>query len=391
MHTVKDKLVNTYPWMKPPFIVSAPMRAITGPELAVSVFRAGGLGFIGPGPDASSTATNLSTAHALLFPHDAPDPIPCRNPAFAMHETGPLPLGVGFQLWNGSLGTAAAAVECHRPRAAWLFAPRHGQPEVDAWAAALRAASPSTQIWLQIGTLAEALAAVASPHPPDVLVVQGAEAGGHGRAADGAGFVTLLPEIADAVRGSGIPLFAAGGVVDGRGVVAALGVGAAGVAMGTRFLAAREARIARGYQDEVVRARDGGRNTVRTHLWNHLRGTFGWPAEWSPRGVVNRSWVEEREGVGFDALKERHDEVVREGDKAWGPEGRTATYAGAGVGLVKEVKGAGEIMDEVRKDAFCILRDLMDSCPDPESLDNFPEREMYHCGGHSSSRETWPS
>ncbi|KAK3364699.1 hypothetical protein B0T25DRAFT_563702 [Lasiosphaeria hispida] len=348
LHTIqsvqlKDNLTKTYPWTKSPLIVSAPMRVMTGPDLAVSVFRAGGLGFIGPGLTPSSTATDLSTTRTLLSP---PSP------------TDPLPVGVGFQLWNGDLPTAVSAVSAHRPIAAWLFAPRDGQSEINTWASALRAASPATQIWLQVGTLAEALSAVSSPHPPDVLVVQGSEAGGHGRATDGVGFITLLPEIADAVRGSGIPLFAAGGVVDGRGVVAALGVGAAGVAMGTRFLAAREARIARGYQEEVVRAGEGGRNTVRTQLWNHLRGTYGWPAEWSPRGVVNKSWVEEQEGVGFEELKEKHDAVVKEGDKAWGPEGRTATYAGAGVGLVKGVQGAGEIVEEVRRDAVDILREL---------------------------------
>jgi nitronate monooxygenase len=131
------------------------------------------------------------------------------------------------------------------------------------------------------------------------------------------------------------------------------------VVMGTRFLAAREARIGKGYQDEVVRATDGARATVRTQLYNHLRGTFGWPDEFSPRTIVNKSWVEHDAGVGFEELKRRHDELLEEGgDKAWGPEGRTATYAGASVGLVRDVQGAGAIVETVRSDAVDILTSL---------------------------------
>jgi nitronate monooxygenase len=137
-----------------------------------------------------------------------------------------------------------------------------------------------------------------------------------------------------------------------------LGVGAAGAAMGTRFLAAEEARIAKGYQEEVVRASDGGKNTVRTHLYNHLRGTFGWPEQWAPRTIVNKSWEEQEKGVEFDELKKKHDELLKEGDKAWGPEGRTATYAGAGIGLVRGVKSAGDIVEEVRGDTQAILKAL---------------------------------
>ncbi|KAK1827441.1 hypothetical protein QBC39DRAFT_267049 [Podospora conica] len=345
---LRHTLQSTYPWTASPLIVSAPMRVLTGPSLAHAVLRAGGLPFIGPGLTPSWTYTDLSAFAALL---------PTPPPAGEL-----LPVGIAFQLWTSSLPDAIAAITAHPPAAAWLFAPRNGQAEVDEWTVALRAASPGTQIWLQVGTLTEAVdAVVRSSTPPDVLVVQGAEAGGHGRVKDGSGFITLLPEIADALADAGrgdVPLVAAGGIVDGRGVVGALGVGAAAAAMGTRFLAAREARIAKGYQDEVVRARDGGSNTVRTQLWNHLRGTFGWPEAWSPRGVINRSWVEQQEGVGFEELQKRHDAVVKKGDEAWGPEGRTATYAGAGVGLVKKVMGAGEIVEEVRGEAKDIIAAL---------------------------------
>ncbi|KAK4118077.1 inosine monophosphate dehydrogenase [Parathielavia appendiculata] len=343
----RQRLAAAYPWTTAPLIVGAPMRVMSGPALAVAVSRAGGFGFIGPSEKPESTAADLETAKGLIASSGIPQP------------TGSaLPVGVGYQIWNGDLDVSASTVSQYHPAAVWLFASRHGQADVDVWTKRLHEASPETEVWLQIGTLQEALDAVRSASPPNVLVVQGAEAGGHGRTSDGIGFITLLPEIADATRGSGIPLIAAGGVADGRGVVAALGIGAAGVAMGTRFLASHEARIIKGYQDEVVRATDGGANTVRTHLYNHLRGTFGWPEQFSPRTIINRSWKEKQAGTAFEEIKKRHDQAVAQGDAAWGPEGWTATYAGANVGLVRGVAKAGEIVEEARNEAARIIQAL---------------------------------
>lgn len=340
---LKTSLAQIYPWVQHPFIVAAPMRVMSGARLAVAVSNAGGLGFIGPGAQPADTLTQLEAASKALPKH-----------------TGPLPVGVGFQTWNGDLDTAARAVEHYNPCAAWLFAPRHGQRELDAWTVRLRRASSATQIWIQVGTIPEALDAARSPDAPDVLVIQGAEAGGHGRATDGMGLITLLPEVHDALRSarSNIPVFAAGGVADGRGVAAALSLGAAGVVMGTRFLACSEAQISKGYRDEVVRASDAATSTTRTQLYNHLRGTFGWPEQWSPRTVVNKSWEEHLAGVPFEELKERHDEAAKLGDEGWGPGGRLATYAGANVGLIRSVEDAATIVQEARRGADEIFESL---------------------------------
>jgi nitronate monooxygenase len=237
---LRKNLAERYPWTSTPFIVAAPMRVMGGPELALAVSSAGGLGFIGPGENPTTTAVDLDVAEKLV----------AASSTKLRTTDGSLPIGVGFQIWNGDLASAAEAVEKYHPCAAWLFAPRNGQPDVDIWTNRLREVSPGTHIWLQIGTLREAMDAMESKSRPDVLVVQGAEAGGHGRSQDGIGFITLLPEVADTMSRAGvsIPLFAAGGIADGRGIVAALGLGAAGAVMGTRFLASREARIKHGYQ-----------------------------------------------------------------------------------------------------------------------------------------------
>lgn len=349
------KLLSRYPWASYPFITCAPMRVISGPALAMEVSRAGGLGFIGPGARTDDMTADLEEASTLMEKARASPSVPN---AFRLADSV-LPVGVGFQLWGDDVGVAVANIERFKPCAAWLYAPREGPGDLEDWSRRIRRVSPQTQIWIQIGTLGEAKQLLTISEKPDVVVVQGAEAGGHGRAKDGMGLMTLLPEVSDAMAASKIPLLAAGGVADGRGAAAALCLGASGAAMGTRFLASGEARISRGYRDAVLRAGDGAVSTARTLLYNHLRGTYGWPREYMPRTVINRSFVEHQEGtVDFDELKRRHDDAAKMGDAGWGPEGRLATYAGACVGLVHETKAAGDIVREVQGAALGILRSL---------------------------------
>ncbi|PLB39490.1 nitronate monooxygenase [Aspergillus candidus] len=342
-------LLSRYPWVSSPFIVSAPMRVMSGPALAVSVSQAGGLGFLGPRVKTEETLADLEEATSLIAK---------AAPQHGTWPTNVLPVGVGFQLWSDDSTIAAAAVEKFRPCAAWLYAPRDGQRGLDEWSRLVRRACPETQVWVQVGTLAEVkeLLLRRDEERPDVVVIQGAESGGHGRATDGMGLMSLLPEVADVMAGSGIPLLAAGGIADGRGVAAAICLGASGAAMGTRFLAAREARISRGYQDEVVRAADGAVATRRTLLYNHLRGTFGWPQEYSPRTIINRSYVEQQEGKPFEELQVLHDQASKAGDAGWGPQGRLATYAGASVGLIHDVQDAATIVHDAQRACRGLVR-----------------------------------
>ncbi|CAG8290830.1 unnamed protein product [Penicillium salamii] len=337
-------LLARYPWVASPFVVSAPMKVMSGPALAVAVSRAGGLGFIGPGAKTQDTTNDLEKASTLI--------------ANTIPTTSALPVGVGYQLWADDVGIAVAAIEKYKPCAVWLYAPKQGSKDYSDWSSRIRQASPETQIWIQIGTLKEAKQLLQLSESPDVVVLQGAESGGHGRANYSMGLMSLFPEVADVMASSRIPLFAAGGIADGRGLAAAMCLGASGAVMGTRFLAASEARISRGYQDEVVRASDGAVSTTRTLLYNHLRGTFGWPEEYSPRTIVNQSYVEQQQGKSFEELKILHDEAAKAGDEGWGPTGRLATYAGASVGLIHDVKNAGEIVRETRNGALERLQQL---------------------------------
>ncbi|MGH7288283.1 MAG: nitronate monooxygenase, partial [Myxococcota bacterium] len=94
----------------------------------------------------------------------------------------------------------------------------------------------------------------------DVVVAQGSEAGGHTGSVAG---MALIPQIVDAVS---IPVVAAGSIVDGRGLAAALAFGAQGVWMGTRFIASHEARAGQGYKKQITLARD--EDTVVTRCYS---------------------------------------------------------------------------------------------------------------------------
>ncbi|RDW77819.1 hypothetical protein BP6252_05872 [Coleophoma cylindrospora] len=336
------------PWIQTPLVISAPMKNIAGPELAVATSEAGGIGFVGPWNQPGDLAHRLKESSELVQQSKVLSSF-IQKPATPSRPEI-LPIGVGIQTWTGDLRITSEILLSVAPAVVWLFAPRHGQAELDEWTRGIRQSSPQTRVWIQVGSVAEARAAAESNNRPDVLIVQGADAGGHSRTR-GAGIVTLLPEVVDALEPSTdieIPLIAAGGIADARGFAAALVLGASGVAMGTRFLASREAIINPGYQRHVLAGSDGGQTTVKTQLYNHLRGTMGWPEEFNARGIVNQTWRDHEQGMAFEVNKEMYEADMKKGEAGWGENGRMATYAGTGIGLVKELKSAGEIVREVR-------------------------------------------
>lgn len=345
-----DPMYKDYPWTRSPLIVGAPMRLIALSKLASEITNAGGLGFFGAGTDASTLREELSKTKQLLSVES---------------HGGVLPVGVGFIIWPGDelLRESLPILEAFKPAAVWLFAPEDSE-QLSLWTSETRRVTEGkTKIWIQIGTVADAENAVISCKP-DVLVVQGTDAGGHGLN-QGASIIPLLPEVHDKVSAvcdaQGIEkpaLIAAGGIIEGRGAAAALALGAAGVVMGTRYLASSEANIASGYRSAVLDASDGGVTTARTTLYDTLRGTFGWPDRYGGRGVLNESWRDHGGGMSIEENKRLYDEALKKGDDGWGQKARLATYAGSGVGLVGEVKSAKEITEEVREGAKLILKQV---------------------------------
>ncbi|KAF2015887.1 inosine monophosphate dehydrogenase [Aaosphaeria arxii CBS 175.79] len=339
-----QRLQSLYPWIKTPLVVGAPMRLIALADMAVELSKAGGIGFIGAGTDVSDLESHVQKAQLLL--QALPTPLASRSKT--------LPIGLGFINWGASLPDSIDIIKKYSPAAVWFFAPTSTTSLLE-WTRSTRAASPDTQVWVQVGSVKEALDTVKTV-TPDVLVVQGTDAGGHGLVR-GASLITLLPEVQDAVRaaiveqgGGEPPIFiAAGGIVEKRGAAAAHVLGADGVVLGTRLLASHEANIARGYQQEIIRASDGGQSTVRTKVYDNLRRTTGWAETHNARGVINRSYHDAISGMDEERNKQLYDEETKKGDAGWGTHARMTTYAGSGVGLVKEVKSVEDIVREIRE------------------------------------------
>src|SRR5262245_20152959 len=207
-------------------------------------------------------------------------------------------------------------------------------------------------VFHSVGSIEEARRAVDAG--VDVVVAQGWEAGGHVRGT--VATLPLIPEVADAI--APVPVVAAGGIGDGRGLAAALMLGASAAWMGTRFLASAESVAHREYKKRVLAA--GSEDTVYTTLFD-----VGWPN--APHRVIRNRTVEAWEVNGRPASGTRPGEgdaiaevagraILRYSDMS-PQEGTTgavdalALYAGQSVGLIHEVLPAGEIVEAIVAEA----------------------------------------
>ena len=174
----------------------------------------------------------------------------------------------------------------------------------------------------------------------DAVVAEGTESGGHiGEATT----MTLVPQVVDAVS---IPVIAAGGIGDGRGIAAAFMLGAEAVQMGTRFLVAKECTVHQNYKDRVLKAKDiDSTVTGRTH---------GHPVR-CLRNQMTREYVKlENEGKSFEELEYLTlgtlRKAVQEGDVTNG-----TVMAGQLAGMVSKEQTCKEMIDEMMAQAETLL------------------------------------
>jgi len=177
----------------------------------------------------------------------------------------------------------------------------------------------------------------------DALVVEGVESGGH------VGEMTtmaIVPMVADEVK---IPIIAAGGIADGRGLAAALALGAQGAQLGTRFICAREANVHPAYQEKVIKTRD--RATVVCGV------STGHPVRAIQNSFAREYLKMEKNGADKEVLMKlgagRYPLAAIEGDMENG-----SILAGQIVGLVKRVQSSEEIVNEIMAEAIVILKKL---------------------------------
>ncbi|KAK5090173.1 hypothetical protein LTR05_000343 [Lithohypha guttulata] len=292
-----------------------------------------------------------------------------------------LPVGVGLLVSFmklsdvvNVLGTRLANYK-KPPAVFWLFAAK--EPSIDSyseWARELRKLYGqeryTPQVWIQVGGGAMVAKELAlSDVRPDALSIQGSDAGGHG-IERGASLIGQLPEVNDVLNkalseagdGRKIPhLLASGGIVDARGALAALTLGAQGVVMGTRFLASPETIVPHPeYQRRILDARDGSQSTIRAKVFDELRGPNAWPVEYDGRALVSNSWRDLHEkGVPIETIRDGHREAVAHEDGGYGINSdRAVIWAGTGVGLVNEMKKAGDVVRETRQGIRALVADL---------------------------------
>ena len=297
-------------------LLAAPMAGVAGAALASAVSEAGGFGLIGGGYG------DRSWLMAQTQQRD------CAN------------LGIGFITWRlaedpALLDVALAA----QPRAILL-----SFGDVRPFAGKISA--NGALLIAQVQSLAAACAAAEAG--ADVIVAQGTEAGGHGGAR---ATLPLVPAIVDAV--APLPVVAAGGIADGRGLAAALMLGASGAMMGTRFYCSAESSAPEAAKLRAVAA--SGDNTTRTSVFDVLR-QYDWPAPYNLRTVANA--MTSRFGGRLDEL--RLDEAAQIAKfntaVANGDYDIAAVIAGEALYLVRDVPSAAEIVTQTIREATACLK-----------------------------------
>lgn len=222
-----------------------------------------------------------------------------------------------------------------------------------------RAHAVGTRVVSQVGSVEEARAVAAAG--VDAVMIQGVEAGGHVRGTESLSIV--LPATVDAI--APLPVVASGGIADGRGVAAALCLGAQAVSLGTRFLCSDESRAA--YKERVVAA--SAKDTYYTKLFD-----IGWPD--AAHRVLRNRIVDEWEAAGSPPSGRRPGEGEISGRMLVGGEitelprygifmpmegfegdlDEAVLYAGESCSLVSDVKPAAEIVQTLAAEAHAIRK-----------------------------------
>ncbi|KAI0148401.1 FMN-dependent 2-nitropropane dioxygenase [Xylariaceae sp. FL1272] len=352
----RSRMRRWFPGTAHPLVVSAPMDFVTNAKLASEVSRVQGLGFIQGGrtfkpesPALPKLEKELSTAASLLQ---------------TSAETKTLPIGVGFVLYSSCAEThfgqtTVPLLARFKPAAVWFFAPDPKMP--DTLARVVRDVRDARETWdprivVQVGNVGAAREAARLG--VDIIVAQGSDAGGH-QFAKGAGIVSLVPEIRDMLdrefEGKEIAVWAAGGIVDGRGVAAALALGAEAAVLGTRYMIATESDAQDFKRKAILSTVDGGVNTVKSQLHDHVQSNREWPDLYDGRAVVHPSHHDHEAGIPIHENEAKFKAAKESGDTS-----RMVTWSGTGVGLVNSELPAAEITTTVRDEAIGSIRNLQD-------------------------------
>lgn len=301
-------------------IVLGGMGTGTSPALVAAVSAAGGLGVLG--------ATRQ-------------DPAEVARDGEAIRALTDRPFGLNLLLFMERPGQYDGLLAA-RPRVVSTAWP---SLEQDLGGYVTRAHAIGALFMHMVSTVTEAKAAARAG--ADVIVAQGTEGGGH---IGLMGTMPLVPMVVGAVAPT--PVLAAGGVADGRGLAAALALGADGVLLGTRFLATDEAPIAKGFKQAIVES--DGHDTLVTDIPDVANDQV-WPGAYVR--VRRNRFIEEWMGRGHELRRHRAEvsAQLREAAKAGDPD-RGAIMIGQTAGLIDRVEPAADLVRQISRDAEAILR-----------------------------------
>jgi nitronate monooxygenase len=303
-------------------ILSAPMGFVAGGKLAAAVTAAGGLGLIGGGyGDAEWLEREFAAA-------------------------GNARVGCGFITWSlRKQPHLLDLVLAHAPAAVMLS---FDSPEP--FAKAVK--ESGAQLICQVQSMARAREAVESG--ADIIIAQGGEAGGH---AGSRSTFTLVPEVADylAKRSPETLLVAAGGIADGRGLAAALMLGAEGILMGSRFLFSEEILLSPKLQDAMLEA--DGDATVKTRSLDVVR-KYDWPREITGRALRNKfveKWHDRDAELAAPEIQAREFARYTTARDS-GDADNTGLFLGEAVGLMNDVQPVAAIIERIVAEAERALK-----------------------------------
>ncbi|KAF4126285.1 nitronate monooxygenase [Geosmithia morbida] len=371
---------NWVPGIKWPIICNAPMIGAASPALAVAVTRAGGLGFIESSTDISKGSKQLDKLTSDLEK--------CSSLLDGRVGNTYLPIGISFITGHQSVGsfaeTAVPIISRHAPAAVWLFAPDGEVKPHGSVVSALEPLDRRPAVFVQVGNVRAAREAARDG--ADVIVCQGTDAGGHQFRA-GMGVISLVPSVRRMLAAEfpdrKVAVLAAGGIVNGDGVAAAMALGATGVVMGTRFTVSDESIYPEHRKQKILAASDGGSETFKSPFHDQVRKNTLWGELYDGRAII--SPVHERYMAGASL-----EECQKSLEDDYSPEEATkviSTWAyvqdaiqtftrvlidtdffflfllvsGTGVGMVDKAEPAGDIVSEVRDEAIDIIRKLGES------------------------------
>jgi nitronate monooxygenase len=294
------------------------MASVSGGRLAAVVSNAGGLGLVGGGYG---------------------DPTWLREELSLARDEAERPWGVGLITWQATHETVELALS-YEPHAFMLS---FGDPS--SYVPTIK--EVGCQLICQVQDVDGALVAEAAG--ADFIVAQGTEAGGHGT--ERASTLPLVPAVIDAV--SATPVLAAGGIADGRGLAAAMMLGAQGVLIGTRFYASIEALGHEQAKERIVAAKSN--ETKRTRIFDVVRG-LEWPEDYTGRALRNlflERWDgrEEELAAALDAEGPAFREAVQKGDTDI-----AMIWCGEAADLISDVPTAAELVRRISTEAEACLR-----------------------------------